>query len=289
MRKFVVAAAMVAAACAGAFAQTNGEQTSNGNGSYEHVLFDSTAKADVLETGYDWIENAQTKAYSGCYIPGANISNPKVTDEYGLAVRTDKAPYGDSTFAITFVAPNFNDGDGVGVVKNAGAVKSMDITMVLNRGYDDVTVVWTQGGVEHSKKFSMKNAGEVVSSMQEFTAHIDFADYVSDVRNRNTKQTPIAGLNMTSIFLKEIKVTTHAPLSDWNWSPTCIVGVKKISLVCDKAVSEDAYAQKEQADSVFSIDSDKALRDKTKAQIQSKINRDAYTSSLMATEEDNAK
>lgn len=252
----------------------------------EQVLFDYQAKADVLDTGYDWIENAQTIAYSGSYIPGKNISNPKVTDEYGLAVRTDSAPqFTTSNFAIRFITPQFNDGEGVGVIKNAGAVKSMDITMTLNRGYDEVSVVWLQNGIEHAKKFTAKDVSEPIASMTEFTAHIDFDDYVDDVRNRSTKQIPIAGLTMTNIYLKEIKVTTHAASADWYYSPTCIVGVKKIALVCDKAVTDDAYSQKEQADQVFEVDSDKALRDKTKASIESKARMTAYNQSLMATEE----
>lgn len=255
----------------------------------EHVLFDYTAKADVLDTGYDWVESAETVAYSGCYVPGQNISNPKVTEQYGLAVRTDNAPLGDSNFAIRFVAPNFNEGDGTGIVKNAGAVKSMDITLTLNRGYDEVTVVWLQNGVEHSRKFKASDVAEPIASMTEFTAHIDFAEYVSDVRNRSVKQYPVAGLNMTNIYLREIKVTTHSPSSDWYYSPTCIVGVKKISLVCDKAVTEDAYAQKEQADEVFGVDSDEALRNKTKAQLQAKLRQTAYNQSLMADDEANAK
>lgn len=247
----------------------------------EQVLFDYSAKADVLNTGYDWVENAKTVAYSGIYIPGKNISNPIISEKYGLAVRTDIAPREDSNFAIRFITPTFNDGEGVGIIKNAGSIKSMNIVLTLNRGYDEVTVVWEQNGKEHSKKFTTKNTTEPVSSMYEFTAHIDFSDYIEDVRNRNTKNIPIAGLNTTSILLKEIKVTTHAPSSDWAYSPTCIVGVKRISVVCDKAVDDAIFERGREADTEFNIHSASNLENKVRAEIESEIQRNNYAAGLM--------
>lgn len=250
----------------------------------EQVLFDYSAKADVLDTGYDWVENAKTVAYSGIYIPGKNISNPIISEKYGLAVRTDIAPKEDSNFAIRFITPLFNEGEGVGIIKNAGAVKSMDITLTLNRGYDEVSVVWEQNGIEHSRKFTAKNVAEPITSMYEFTAHIDFSNYISDVRNRNTKSIPIAGLKATSILLKEIKVTTHAPSKEWEYSPTCIVGVKRISVVCDKAVDDNTFERGQEADKEFNIYPNANLEQKTKNDIESEIQRKAYTSSLMVDE-----
>lgn len=247
----------------------------------EQILFDYSAKADVLNTGYDWVENAKTIAYSGMYIPGKNISNPIISEKYGLAVRTDIAPREDSNFAIRFITPLFNEGEGVGIIKNAGPIKSMDIVLTLNRGYDEVSVVWEQNGKEHSKKFTSKNTTEPISSMYEFTAHIDFSDYIEDVRNRSTKNIPIAGLNTTSILLKELKVTTHAPSSDWAYSPTCIVGIKRISVVCDKAVDDNVFERGREADEEFSIHSTSNLENKVRTEIESEIQRNNYSAGLM--------
>lgn len=235
------------------------------------VLFDYTASADVLETGYDWVQNAETVSYSGRYIPGKNLSNPVIDSNYGLSVRTDAAPADiTSTFAIRFVNPKFNDGTGVGVIKNAGAVKSMDVTLTLNRGYDDITIVWYQNGRECRYKVVEKNATATVNSMMEFTAHIDFSDYISDVRNRDVKQFPAVGNNAIDIVLKEIIVTTHSPTAMWHYSPTCIVGIKRIEVDCDKAITDEAYEAGKQADEVFNVKADETLKNKIKTDIEIK-------------------
>ena len=49
----------------------------------EAILFDYTVKADVLETGYDWVENAKAVGISGRYEPGKNLMNPIVSEKYG--------------------------------------------------------------------------------------------------------------------------------------------------------------------------------------------------------------
>lgn len=198
----------------------------------EAILFDYTVKADVLETGYDWVENAKAVGISGRYEPGKNLMNPIVSEKYGLAIRTDDAPNADSNYAIEFITPVFNEANsGAGYIKNAAAVKSMDIVLTLNRGYDEVTIVWEQNGRLHERKFKTSDATTTVQSMVEFTAHIDFSEYVDDVRNRSTAQVPVAGLRRTDIALKQIKVTTHKAPGDWMYSPTSIVGIKKISMI----------------------------------------------------------
>src|SRR5574344_1392080 len=95
----------------------------------EAVLFDSAAKADVLGTGYDWVANAKAVGISGRYVPGKNLENPILTEKYGLCIRTDVAPqYTASRYGIQFIEPSFNEpNSGAGYIKNAAAVKSMDI------------------------------------------------------------------------------------------------------------------------------------------------------------------
>lgn len=251
----------------------------------EAVLFDYSVKADVLDTGYDWVANAKTEAISGWYVAGKNITNPVLTEKYGLAVRTDVAPNGDSNYAISFITPNFNEpNSGAGYIKNAAAVKSMDITLTLNRGYDEVTVYWMQNGIEHKRKFTAKDAKNAIESMIEFEAHIDFGEYIEDVRNRSVKQIPVAGLNMTNIYLTKIQVTTHGANADWMFSPTSIVGIKKISMVYDKAVTEEAYERGHEADDIFGVNASKILEDKTRRKIESDLRMVDYNKSLMATE-----
>lgn len=256
----------------------------------EAVLFDSTAKADVLGTGYDWIENSRSVGVSGWYKAGKNLSNPVLSEQYGLAIRTDDAPNGDSNYAIEFVTPFFNKDEsgnpisGAGLITNAAAVKEMEVTLVLNRGYDEVTIIWEQNGRENTRKFKATDSPTAIESMIEFTAHIDFTDYIKDAKNRSVAQLPVAGLRMTDIRLKRIMVTTHKAPSDWLYSPTSLVGVKKISVIYDKAVTPEAYERGKEADDVFGIQASKNLEDSTRKYIESYLRQDAYNKSLMATE-----
>ena len=252
----------------------------------EAVLFDYSIKADVLNTGYDWIENSRAKGISGIYEPGRNLFNPVLSEKYGLCIRTDFAPkYSDSRYAIEFVEPSFNEANnGAGYITNAAAIKSADITMTLNRGYDEVEIFWLQNGKINKRKFKASDATSTVESMVEFTAHIDFTEYVKDPRNRSTAQIPVAGLKMTDIRLLRIEVITHQAPSSWLYSPTSIVGIKKISMIYDKAVTPEAYERGAEADTLFGIDANKSLEDKTRRNIEVYLRQDAYNKSLMATE-----
>ena len=252
----------------------------------EAILFDYSTKANVLNTGYDWIENSRAKGISGIYEPGRNLFNPVLSEKYGLCIRTDFAPkYSDSRYAIEFVEPSFNEANnGAGYITNAAAIKSADITMTLNRGYDEVEIFWLQNGKINKRKFKASDATSTVESMVEFTAHIDFTEYIKDPRNRSTAQIPVAGLKMTDIRLLRIEVITHQAPSNWLYSPTSIVGIKKISMIYDKAVTPEAYERGAEADTLFGIDANKNLEDKTRRNIEIYLRQDAYNKSLMATE-----
>ena len=252
----------------------------------EAVLFDYSTKANVLNTGYDWIENSRAVGISGAYEPGRNLFNPVLSEKYGLCIRTDSAPkYSDSRYAIAFVEPSFNEANnGAGYITNAAAIKSADITMTLNRGYDEVEIFWLQNGKINKRKFKASDATSTVESMVEFTAHIDFTEYIKDPRNRSTAQIPVAGLKMTDIRLLRIEVITHQAPSNWLYSPTSIVGIKKISMIYDKAVTPEAYERGTEADTLFGIDANKSLEDKTRRNIEIYLRQDAYNKSLMAAE-----
>lgn len=265
----------------------------------EAVLFDATAKADVLGTGYDWIENAKAVPLSGWYIVGVNpsdnrnngvLSNPKLTEKYGLAIRADNVPDTDSNYGIEFITPYFNRDDsgepisGTGLISNAAAIKSMEIVLTLNRGYDEVRVVWMQGGKEHSRLFKTSHATSTPESMVEFTAHIDFTEYVDDVRNRPLKQYPVAGIGATDIQLKRIQVTTHRAPGNWYPSSVSIMGIKSIKVIYDKAVTPEAYERGKEADGLFDVKTSQVLEDKTRRKIEVDIRQTEYNKSLMATE-----
>lgn len=253
----------------------------------EAVLFDCNAKADVLNTGYDWVSNAKAVGISGIYEPGKNLYNPVLNEKYGLCIRTDSVPqYTTSRYGIEFIEPSFNEPNiGAGYIKNAAAIKSMDITLTLNRGYDEIEIFWEQNGKLYKRKFKATDSTTTIESMIEFTAHIDFTEYVDDVRNRSSAQIPVAGLRMTDIKLKRIEVITHQSPPDWVYSPTSIVGIKNISMVYDKAVTDDAYERGIEADKVFGVNSTEVLENKTRRNIEVYIRQSDYNKSLMANED----
>jgi len=252
----------------------------------EATLFDSTAKADVLGTGYDWVAGARAIGVSGTYEPGRNLYNPVLSEKYGLCIRTDCAPqYTDSRYGIAFIEPSFNEANtGAGYIKNAASVKSADIVLTLNRGYDEVEIFWLQNGVEHKRKFKASDATSTIESMIEFTAHINFAEYIDDVKNRSTAQIPVAGLKMTDIRLTKIEVITHRAPGDWMYSPTSIVGIKKITMIYDKAVTDESYERGLEADEVFGVQAKKELENRTRRDIEIYLRQTDYNKSLMATE-----
>lgn len=252
----------------------------------ESVLFDYTVQADVLDTGYDWVSNAKAVGVSGRYIPGKNLTNPIVNEKYGLCIRTDDAPNEDSNYAIAFLTPEFNEPNiGAGYIRNAAAVKSMDITIILNRGEDEVTIYWMQNGKENHRKFiPSRDADVTVESMTEFNCHIDFGEYVDDVRNRDNRQIPAAGPKMSNIYLTKIQVTTHKQ-TNWVYYPTSILGIKKISMVYDKAVTDEAYERGVEADEIFNIDTSEDLKNKTLKKVQADLRMTEQNKALMAKEE----
>ena len=250
----------------------------------EATLFDSSVKADVLETGYDWVSNAEVVGVSGIYQPGRNLYNPIVSEKYGLCVRADNVPTDKpSRYAIKFVDATFNEPNvGAGIIKNVGSIKSMDITVTLNRGYDEVEVYWEQNGVERVRRFKASDSDATVTSMVEFTAHIDFSDYIDDVRNRDVSQIPLAGINRPDIKLKRIEVLTNPASNGWAFGNTSIVGVKKITVVYDKAVTDEDYEQSLEMDELFGKDVLLDQKKKLTKEIEAKLRQTEYNKSLMA-------
>ena len=79
-------------------------------------------------------------------------------------------------------------------------------------------------------------------------------------------------------------VTTNRAPATWEYSPTSIVGIKKISAVYDKAVTDEAVELGKEADEVFGIQANAALEKKTRNEIEQVLRMTDYNKQLMATE-----
>lgn len=87
--------------------------------------------------------------------------------------------------------------------------------------------------------------------------------------------------NPESHFAAQYNINIGIPNADGS---TSIVGIKKISMIYDKAVTPEAYERGKEADEVFGIDANETLKNTTKRQIEIYLRQDAYNKSLMATE-----
>jgi hypothetical protein len=68
------------------------------------------------------------------------------------------------------------------------------------------------------------------------------------------------------------------------YSPTSIVGIKKITMIYDKAVTDEAYERGLEADEVFGVQAKKELENRTRRNIEIYLRQTDYNKSLMATE-----
>lgn len=249
----------------------------------ESVLFDYSAKQDVLETGYDWVSNVKAVSLSGHYTLGKNLNHPITSEKYGLCVYVHSVPNADSRYAIEFCNARFNtENIGAGIIKNVADIKSMEMVLTLNRGYDEVEVVWEHNGREYRRRFNSKNASTVMNSMVEFIVKIDFDTYISDTRIKDIKQTSIVDPSNKDIVLKRVEVITHQSPPNWVYSPISIVGIKNIKVIYDKAFSDEVYIKQQEVQNTFGISPLNNLKKKLKQDIEVELKQRSYLESLKA-------
>ncbi len=249
----------------------------------ESVLFDYSVKQDVLETGYDWVSNAKAVSLSGYYTLGKNLKYPITSEKYGLCVYVNSVPNADSRYAIEFCNARFNtENIGSGIIKNVADIKSMEMVLTLNRGYDEVEVVWEHSGREYRRRFNSKNTSTVMNSMVEFIVKIDFDTYISDTRIKDIKQTSIVDPSNKDIVLKRIEVITHQSPHNWVYSPISIVGIKNIKITYDKAFSDEVYLKQQEVQNTFGISPLNNLKKKLKQDIEVELKQRSYLESLKA-------
>lgn len=250
----------------------------------EQVLFDATAKADLY--GYDYVSNFEIISESGYFTKDElKILQP---NEKGIRFMATGVPKSVSThYTILTSYPSFlnESGTGAGVIYNAGAIKQIKITATTNRPYDEIILLYSTSpsGVIHEIK--MPQDFNAIRSMEEFTLVYDNPLYQEDVAKREVSAAPVLGADADGIYLRGFRIKTNAPSGYSSYSEYSVFYLKSVSIVCDKAFTDEQLEAMKALKEEFGIDENKAIREKTKSDIAERNRVRDNEKALMATEE----
>lgn len=232
----------------------------------EQVLFDATAKADL--DGYDYVSNFEIISESGYFTKDElKILQP---NEKGIRFMATGVPKSVSThYTILTSYPSFlnESGTGAGVIYNAGAIKQIKITATTNRPYDEIILLYSTSpsGVIHEIK--MPQDFNAIRSMEEFTLVYDNPLYQEDVAKRDVSAAPVLGADADGIYLRGFRIKTNAPSGYSSYSEYSVFYLKSVSVICDKAFTDEQLEAMKALKEEFGIDENKAIREKTKSNI----------------------
>lgn len=250
----------------------------------EQVLFDATAKVDL--DGYDYVSNFEIVSESGYFTKDElKILQP---NEKGIRFMATDVPEGVSThYTILTAYPSFlnESGIGAGVIYNAGAIKQIKITATTNRPYDEIILLYSTSpnGVIHEIK--MPQDFNAIRSMEEFTLVYDNPLYQEDVSKRDVSAAPVLGADADGIYLRGFRIKTNAPSGYSSYSPYSVFYLKSVSIICDKAFTDEQLEAMKALKEEFGIDENKTIREKTKSDIAERNRVRDNEKALMATEE----
>lgn len=232
----------------------------------EQVLFDATAKADL--DGYDYVSNFEIISESGYFTKDElKILQP---NEKGIRFMATGVPKSVSThYTILTSYPSFlnESGSGAGVIYNAGAIKQIKITATTNRPYDEIILLYSTSpsGVIHEIK--MPQDFNAIRSMEEFTLVYDNPLYQEDVAKRDVSAAPVLGADADGIYLRGFRIKTNAPSGYSSYSEYSVFYLKSVSVICDKAFTDEQLEAMKALKEEFGIDENKAIREKNKSNI----------------------
>ena len=106
----------------------------------ENILLKSDAQAEL--NGYDYVKNFTVNSTSGYFTKDSfKILEP---NEKGFRVCVE-VPDTSTSYDILPSYPSFlNEANiGAGYIENAGSIKKIDITLTLNRPYDEIIFMYS--------------------------------------------------------------------------------------------------------------------------------------------------
>lgn len=250
----------------------------------EQVLFDSSAKADL--DGYDYISNFEITSESG-YFTKKNLQILTPTEK-GIRFLATNVPKDVSThYSILTAYPSFlnESGSGAGVIYNAAAIKQIKVTATTNRPYDEIILLYSTSpnGIIHEIK--MPQDFNAVKSMEEFTLTYNNPLYEGDVKKREVTAAPVLGADADGIYLRGFRIKTNAPSGFSRYSEYSVFYLKKVTVVCDKAFTDEQIEAMNILKDEFGINENEDIIRKAKLDIAERNRVRDNEQSLMATED----
>lgn len=250
----------------------------------EQTLFDASAKADL--NGYDYVSNFEITSESG-YFSKADLKilepNEKGIRFYARGVPRDVSTH----YTILTAYPSFlnESGSGAGNIYNAAAIKSIKVVATTNRPYDEIILLYSTSpnGTIHEVK--MPQDFNTIKSMEEFTLTYNNPLYEEDVKKRDVQAAPVLGADADGIYLRGFRIKTNAPTGFNAYSEYSVFYLKSVTVVCDKAYTDEQIAAMNTLKEEFGIDETAALRAKAESDVAERNQVRDVEKSLMAAEE----
>lgn len=250
----------------------------------EQTLFSSSVKADL--DGYDYVSNFEITSESGYF----NKSDLMILtpNEKGMRFYARGVPKDVSThYSILTAYPSFlNEGvDGAGVIYNAAAIKSIKVTATTNRPYDEIILLYSTSPNGPIHEIRMPQDFNTIKSMEEFTLTYENPLYESDVKKRDVLASPVLGADADGIYLRGFRIKTNAPSGYNAYSEYSVFYLKEVTVVCDKAFTDEQVEAMKTLKEEFGIDEQAAARAKAKSDVAERNRVRNTEQSLMATED----
>lgn len=250
----------------------------------EQTLFDASVKADL--NGYDYVSNFEIISESG-YFSKADLKILQ-PNEKGIRFYACRVPRDVSThYTILTAYPSFlnESGTGAGVIYNAAAVKSIKVTATTNRPYDEIILLYSTSPSGAIHEVKMPQDFNTIKSMEEFTLEYNNPLYEEDVKKRDVKASPVLGADANGLYLRGFRIKTNAPAGFNAYSEYSVFYLKSVTVVCDKAYTDEQIAAMNTLKEEFGIDENAALRAKAESDVAERNRVRDAEKSLMATEE----
>lgn len=251
----------------------------------EAILLKSDASASL--DGYDYVSNFEIKSSSGYFTKNdLEILKP---NEKGFRFIAKGVPEDKSThYEIYPSYPAFlNEANsGSGYIENAAAIKSIKVVGTTNRPYDEVILLYSTSPTGEIKSIKMPQDFNTIKSMEEFTLEFNNPLYEPDVTKRNVSAKPVLGADADGIYFRGFSIQTNSPIGTMSdYSQYSVFYLKEVSVVFDKAFTDEQIAAKKALKEEFEIDENAAATKKAKAYVTERNRVRDNEKALMASEE----
>lgn len=249
----------------------------------ENILLKSDAQAEL--NGYDYVKNFTVNSTSGYFTKDSfKILEP---NEKGFRVCVE-VPNTSTSYDILPSYPSFlNEANiGAGYIENAGSIKKIDITLTLNRPYDEIIFMYSTSPNGDIKFFKMPQNFNSVKSMEETVLTIEPDSYIQDVNYRDIKSAVALGGENDGIYFRGIRVKVNKAPNNIDFSPYSIVYLKEIKVQYDLNLTPEQFEQRKAMKEEWGIsDEEELIREKTIARIDIEVKNKEQEKSKMFKEE----